>query len=171
MAKRIILLGLVCGLLGGAAGCGLLCCPPGPGMMCGPGYCAPPVCDSTCGVDCGVPCEPACAPPCEPSCGPAGYGSHCGPVGPLACLFRLFRPASWCGPVCGEAYCGDPPDCSDPCDRCGNFIGPSAGGCQSGCQSGCQGGYAASGHASGTAYPTVVRPAPRIAEPRRAVGP
>jgi hypothetical protein len=53
-----------------------------------------------------------------------------------------------CSAVCGgcsgcsdEAYwCewhNDPPRCCDPCDRCGNWVGPSGCGCE------CGGGYSA----------------------------
>ena len=35
-----------------------------------------------------------------------------------------------CGSACGEVYwdewISDPPDCCDPCDDCGNFVGPQA---------------------------------------------
>jgi hypothetical protein len=50
--------------------------------------------------------------------------TYCGPLTPL---FALFTRDSWCGSGCGERYWGDfygdPPDCCDPCDRCGNFTG------------------------------------------------
>jgi hypothetical protein len=35
---------------------------------------------------------------------------------------------NWCGPSCGELFWCEwfsiPPQCCDPCDECGNFIGP-----------------------------------------------
>ena len=35
---------------------------------------------------------------------------------------------NWCGSQCGELYWNEwvsiPPQCSDPCDECGNYIGP-----------------------------------------------
>jgi len=74
-----------------------------------------------CGGDCGVPCDGGCG-----ACGPCG-----GPVcwqHPF--LAALFHPIQWTGCSrggCGELYLGDfhsnPPDCCDPCDRCGQWTG------------------------------------------------
>jgi hypothetical protein len=37
---------------------------------------------------------------------------------------------TWCGSQCGEFYWHEwfshKPECCDPCDRCGNFIGPTS---------------------------------------------
>ena len=114
----------------------------------GPAY--GPVADPVYGVGCEtcgpVACEPAgmetCGPAMEPGCGPAlgpyygpGYGypygvSRC--CGLLGGVFRVLFPPTWCGKGCGPIYLSefhsDPPDCCDPCDRCGNFTG---GGCVS----------------------------------------
>jgi hypothetical protein len=50
--------------------------------------------------------------------------------GPLTWLFAIFE-YGYCDSGCGETYWGefhsDPPDCCDPCDNCGNYIGPSPG--------------------------------------------
>ena len=41
---------------------------------------------------------------------------------------KMVNHNTWCGCGCGERYwgdwCGDPPDCCEPCDRCGNWTGP-----------------------------------------------
>jgi hypothetical protein len=65
---------------------------------------------------------------CSP-CNTCGNGCGCG----LLCGRELpddYRGAGsyWCDCGCGELYCGDwhsyPPECCDPCDCCGNYIGP-----------------------------------------------
>jgi hypothetical protein len=71
-----------------------------------------------------------------------------------------------CGALCGASSCGcdsevywcewhnDPPRCCDPCDRCGNWVGPGAG-----CDCGCYGGYTAPyDHPYGGEYHTGRRP-------------
>lgn len=54
-----------------------------------------------------------------------GAGSNCG-IGYHAT--RLFRPLACGSGCCGEVYWGewisDPPDCADPCDNCGTYVGP-----------------------------------------------
>ncbi len=90
-------------------------------------------CEPTCG------CEPSCG--CEPTCGcelGGGCGSCCdngggGPLWGLRYAARsILKPLCGCGGCGGELYWSewhnDPPACCDPCDRCGNFIGPSYGG-------------------------------------------
>ena len=57
-------------------------------------------------------------------------------------MFNVFRyDFGYCFGGCGETYWGDwygdPPDCNDPCDTCGNWTG---GGVPAG------GGYAIGGH-------------------------
>jgi len=91
-------------------------------------------------------------------CGPAfrvcdGYGG--GAAGP--CCNTGCDPCNWhpgkhlfgkigCNSGCGDLYWSDwhsqPPDCCDPCDRCGNFVGRFFTGnpCRSGCGSCCGGG-------------------------------
>ncbi len=148
--KRIILLGLVCGLLAGNAGCGLLSGVLCPGWACNPRYCAPAP---------GLACPQPCAMPCEPTCGtvpvPSCDQPCCPPpitCGPLTWVLGLFEAGCWYGGGCGEAYCGDPPDCCDPCDRWGNYTGGGVGGYY--------GGYAA-----GTAPQQFsVGPAPEVAQ-------
>lgn len=53
-----------------------------------------------------------------------GSGSECGNG---SCSERLVHRLA-CGSGCGEVYWGewisDPPDCADPCDQCGNYVGP-----------------------------------------------
>ena len=133
MIKRCISLAVLATLVSVCGGCGLFYnvayCPLGPcgghgggrmvGSACGPmasDTCGPVGCGE---VGCGdVGCAPDC---CDPCCRPYR------PFARLACLADLFRPITWCGPVCGERYWGDfysdPPDCSDPCDPCGNYVG------------------------------------------------
>lgn len=152
--KRFILIGLLGGLLSTNTGCGLLqaICnyrpcgngPCGPSMAdscgegCGPMYGAP---RRACVTDCGCGSCGSCDDPCADPCGDTCYGRpwH---RGPLSCVFALFMPRTWCGPVCGERYWGDfysdSPDCHDPCDGCGNYTG---GGCQSCGNSGVVSGY------------------------------
>ena len=50
--------------------------------------------------------------------------------GPLSLVASVFSRDVWSCSGCGERYYGDwysdPPDCHDPCDRCGNFTGRSS---------------------------------------------
>lgn len=66
---------------------------------------------SSCG-SCG-----ACESPCR---------TH---AGPLSLIASVFTRDAWSCTGCGERYWGDfysdPPDCHDPCDRCGNYTGRS----------------------------------------------
>jgi hypothetical protein len=103
--------------------------------------CGPPICPctgpSSCAPGCG--CEPACG--CASTCGCksacARDGRGCAGCG---CCF-----GSCCGRLIGivDGLCGctgcdselywsewhnDPPRCCDPCDRCGHWTGPGAGG-------------------------------------------
>jgi len=109
-------------------------------------------CDGDCGVPrgrlCGhrpclarlqrAACEPCDAGACDDAacddgpCDDAGYGrcgrcGRCGRGGLLGSVFRLLRGATYCESGCGERYWGDwygdPPDCHDPCDQCGNYVG------------------------------------------------
>lgn len=169
MMRQIVLLSVVCMLLVGSAGCGLLYCPYEAGMLCDPEHC-PPGCGPMCGHDCGPCCDPCCDPCYGPYC--------CRPFGGLLSgIFRLFRPVCWCGRSCGERYWGDfhgdPPDCYDPCDRCGNFTGGYYGGS---CDYG--GEYYGNGsppvHSPGIARQnaTIERArVPRVARPHKATRP
>ncbi len=65
-------------------------------------------------------------------CDAVGYGSTCWNFP----LLRLLHNMATCGAGCGRVYWGewaaDPPDGRDPCDDCGNWVGPQcrpAGGC------------------------------------------
>lgn len=73
----------------------------------------------------------------EPCCGGCGQESCecCAPrcpetyvecVGPLSWFFAMLHPEKYYG-GCGEIYWGDfhsyPPDCTDPCNRCGKWTG------------------------------------------------
>lgn len=82
-----------------------------------------------CEDDCGHPgCWPrarSCDPCCD-GCRPMTCHdkTYCGPLTPI---FALFTRNCWSSCGCGERYWGDfygdPPDCCDPCDRCGNYTG------------------------------------------------
>lgn len=105
--KRFLLLSLVIAGLTWSSGC---CCSP-----CGG-------CGGGCGSSCGG---------CN-SCGSCGSCGGCCPLSFLFCKRELpddYRGGGsyWCDCGCGELYCGDwhsyPPTC-DPCDCCGNYVGP-----------------------------------------------
>lgn len=110
-------------------------------------------CDPGCGCEPGCGVEPGCG--CEPACGVGGCGSACGGGAcgcghcPLASglgfgihaigseLRRLTAPLGLCCPNggcggCGELYWNewhsDPPSCCDPCNDCGDWVGPSNAG-------------------------------------------
>lgn len=93
------------------------CCFPGP-WMCHGGA----VCDS-CGID-------DCAGGCG-DCGSCDSCTSCGSGGVAACSGRygwpLIRHGLTCGAGCGGVYwdewINDPPDCCDPCDEYGNWVG------------------------------------------------
>jgi hypothetical protein len=82
--------------------------------------CAP--CGDSSGDSCGDTCGDPCGTPCT-----RGACRDRTPCGPLSVVFSIFDRNTWCGPSCGERYWGDfysdPPDCQDPCDRCGNYTG------------------------------------------------
>ncbi len=155
MTRRIIFLSVVCGLLA-TGGCRavqkVLYSPLGPGTMCSMEHCSD--CDAIpsdagCG-GCGV-CDD-CAPvdrdsSCDSACGECGgCRDACGCGGPCCCcrvfgwIGELLDPEAWCGGSCGEIYWGDfhgdPPDCRDPCDGCGNFTGVNIPGRTGGCVDG-----------------------------------
>ena len=71
-------------------------------------------------------CAPRCPDVCETCCHP----------GPLAWLFTILHPEKYYG-GCGEVYLGDfhsyPPDCTDPCNRCGHWTGESNCNAWTGC--------------------------------------
>jgi hypothetical protein len=130
---------------GCAADCGAACGPCGRSFAgqvwkgCGPCQ-GPKICvckgPECCGCEPGCAAEPGCAfepgCACEPSCG-CGSGvaaRHCGPLWGVRYAVRsILSPLTACGGCDGELYWSewhnDPPYCCDPCDKCGNYIGPS----------------------------------------------
>jgi len=145
MRTQAIFLGVALSLLA-ASGCGvgraLLYEPFGPNSLCdmtnGPPQGVGGDCRE-CGETCGGPrprpalgrrvpretcdsCAEPCEDPCEAEC--CHRGRHCGP---LTWVFGLFYRCTFPSSGCGERYWGDwygdPPDCSDPCDQCGNYTG------------------------------------------------
>lgn len=137
--------------MAGQMWCGDGCCGTNKPLI---NVCTGPECcgggDPGCGCEPGCGVEPGCG--CEPSCGVGGCGATCG-VGCGNCpvaetlafgvrsigseFRRLLSPlgmccpcGSGCGGCDGEAYWSewhnDPPACCDPCDQCGNWVGPSA---------------------------------------------
>ncbi len=181
--------GCACGpWMGAPFGPGTLC-DPGDGCgTCGPAACGA-VCEGACDSSCGSSYGPALAPvPLDgPACSACGEacGGTCGsacndpcrvPCGPLTWLFDLLHQGYHCND-CGEIWWGDwhgaPPDCFDPCDRCGNYTGRAGatggagawggpGACES-CGQG-QSGYVHRVSATAAAEPEVVagRYAPRL---------
>lgn len=116
----------------------------GPGDACGPSDTCGPAIPGDSGCDpCQAPSAGLRGVPTNGECGPRGAsglcGGHCGHCGIFGRTIKavgrvlqgtggLFHPVCWCGSACGERYWGDdwsyPPDCVDPCDTCGNFVGP-----------------------------------------------
>lgn len=106
----------------------------------GPGCgCAEPACG--CDVGCGM--ESGCTIGCgDGACG-GGCGDVCGCDKPTCGVLYsvkyalgsvagcVLSPFFACGGCDGELYWSewhnDPPRCCDPCDKCGNWIGPAAG--------------------------------------------
>lgn len=107
-----------------------------PDCCCEPECCAEPACcaepDCCCEPDCCA--EPACG--CDDCCDACGCGDGC----KLHLLGRIKQRLGGimgkclggccgCGGCDGEIYWNewhnDPPRCCDPCDKCGNWIGPS----------------------------------------------
>lgn len=142
MRTQAIFLGVALSLLA-ASGCGVVHAlvyePFGPNSLCDTSNGPPRGVGGECGEPCDKPCpRPAlarrahcdvcdsCADPCEDPCEAAccRRGRHCGP---LTWVFSLFRCCTYPFSGCGERYWGDwygdPPDCYDPCDQCGNYTG------------------------------------------------
>lgn len=111
----------------------------------------PECCEPACGCGCGDSCEAGCG--CEPSCGCGDCcepSCGCGSKPEASCCSGLFSTCGrMCSALCGGGSCGcsgevywsewhnDPPRCCDPCNRSGQWIGPSAGGSGCGCGDGC----------------------------------
>jgi hypothetical protein len=113
--KRVLLFGLLAGMLTAGTGCGLyqavFCYHPCGG--CGPGCCG-----DSCNDCCGSACEPACRP-VRPACAPhravvadCDDGCDCGCAKP--CHKVGCRSCSSCGDSCCDP-CADP--CGDGCCR------------------------------------------------------
>lgn len=115
------------------------CCCGGPCAPCGP--CGPLGLGLVCKNNCGVPCGPhghhgllrghhGCGPDCGPACGPGPTcckpSLTCSPCG--GGLKYWLNGRCFCGPSCCDRYWGewvsDPPNCCDPCNQCGHFVGP-----------------------------------------------
>ena len=148
-------------------GCGEGCCESGLKLCpctgpecsdCGPTCAAEPGC---CAVEAGCGCEPECDA-CEPGCGvDSGCCGTCGSrgcaprlLGGIGCFFQSIfgEVGGGCNGCDGELYWSewhnDPPRCCDPCDRCGDWVGPGSGGCTSGCEGCGNQGYIAKGHST-----------------------
>ncbi len=107
-------------------------------------------CESSCECEVSCGCEPACDCGTECGCGDIACCDTCGPEGcglgiasnvayGARCIVsevgRVFTPVCrvfGCGGCSGcdsELYWNewhnDPPCCHDPCDECGNWVGPS----------------------------------------------
>lgn len=149
----------------------------------------PDGCTSPCGCDCGDSCEASCG--CEAGCGcsndcgcEAGCGcaSGCGrePKTRGCCATLLHICGRMCDTVCGGAGCGcsgevywsewynDPPRCHDPCNCCGQWVGPGAGPGRCGCGGNCGCGNGACGcgrygSTSGNGYDTYAKGNPNSA--------
>jgi hypothetical protein len=146
--------GSICDSSGGCGPCGATSCG---ATSCGPAACAStcaPACND-CGTACGDSCGDTCGAPCETACNQCvgASAAACGaPCGPLTWLFTLLS-QGYCGQSCGEVWWGDwhgaPPDCCDPCDRCGEYTGrgtPVSEGC-TGCSTCSTGGVRQAGAA------------------------
>ena len=96
---------------------------------CGCGDCGEPACG--CGCDEGCGCEPSCG--CGSSCGcgtsgsnlGCGFGQCCGRV--VGFIDRLCGCTGCDGELYWSEWHNDPPRCCDPCDHCGNWVGPGYG--------------------------------------------
>lgn len=97
-------------------------------------------CDEGCSGGCGSSGCGRCGARQVASCESCESSCHdcqgCGPQpcrrGPLAWLFGIFEWDTYPDCGCGEVYCGechsDLPDCHDPCDCHGNWVGRNCGG-------------------------------------------
>lgn len=91
------------------------------GVPCGVSRGVPATCATT--VDCGCFADMTCEA-CRPRL------RDCLP------LFGVLFGCSGCpGDIYWNEWFSDPPNCSDPCDRCGNWTGVRAGSCST-CESG-----------------------------------
>lgn len=110
---------------------GPACCDVGPGCGCEPGCGIGP----GCGVGAGCGCEPACGVDVscgvDPGCGCGDLGCRprgLGLFGHGGILGRLFGSSGCSGEIYWSEWHNDPPRCCDPCNRCGEWVGPAAPG-------------------------------------------
>lgn len=167
---RAFLLGLV------AIGCGLTGCVSPYAYYCNDSCGGPAALSGRYG-DCGTtPCASVGGPrvgpvACDDCAGPCGEDCTAAPCCGLT-PFGLIRNMFTCNAGCGEIYWGewyyDPPDACDPCNDCGDYVGPRCcpprgwlrfwhglhGGrfCPTGCEVGC-GAPCASDCSDGTHAP------------------
>lgn len=83
------------------------------------------------------PCSGGCAEECSQCCcTPRCPGPCTGHAGPFLWIHQMLNPERYYG-GCGEVYLGDfhsyPPDCTDPCNRCGGWTGESNCNAWTGC--------------------------------------
>jgi hypothetical protein len=73
--------------------------------------------------DCANDCANGCADGCADGCATESCGSSCAPCG-----YGFWSSLLGCRAGCGRMYWGewayDPPDACDPCDDCGEWVGP-----------------------------------------------
>lgn len=99
MIRRAILLSMVV-IAGNLSGCAYHM------QQCGPGGCG----------------AGAAVGPCQ-SCGRVGCGGGC-MLGPFALMHKMATCGAGCGRIYVNEWVNDPPDACDPCDDCGNWVGP-----------------------------------------------
>lgn len=93
-------------------------------------------CEPACGVEPGCGCEPACGVgpscgiepgcQCEPGCGCTSGGRGIGLFGEGGLFGCLFGNTGCSGEIYWDEWHNDPPRCCDPCNRCGQWVGPAA---------------------------------------------
>lgn len=133
MVRRLYVLAalVAVGAACGGCACSVSCSKSACGSSCGSDYAfmTYDACCETCGPGCGNGCAGGCGE--QVSCGDSCGGGACGggQVGGSKCGHK----ARWFGSLfncagCGERYWNewynDPPSCAEPCDCCGNWIGP-----------------------------------------------
>jgi hypothetical protein len=133
--KRIILFGLLGGMLVASSGCCLCQAVLSYRPCCGCGDCVAGGCGDGCDEGCGPACGPrcparplACAPRCARTCGDcdAGCETECGP----ACRAPCGRSCNSCCDPCGRS-CNS---CCNPCGRsCNSCCDPCGDPCGDGC--------------------------------------
>jgi hypothetical protein len=74
-------------------------------------------CDGVCGQCCGGACGSGCDSACDDGC--------CGDSQGEGLMGKLFG-CTGCGECYWNEWHNDPPPLCEPCDRCGNYIGPGS---------------------------------------------